>query len=134
MPACRARSCSPCTDRGALQQLRRPSSVSSTWSVPPSSNHSLTWRMIGRGEDAAEHGADRGADDLAGDVVGAAQLAFVLELELAGDRRQRGVDVGDARARPRFARQQRAPLGVGDHVLEQRDRQPLADAGPLVDA
>ena len=41
--------------------------------------------------------ADRGADQVARDLLGAAQLAFVLELELAGDRRQRGVDVGDAR-------------------------------------
>ena len=54
---------------------------------------------VDAGEVAAEDVADRGADDVARDVVGAAQLAFVLELELAGDRRQRGVDVGDARAR-----------------------------------
>ena len=33
----------------------------------------------------------------------------------------------------RFAGEERAPLGVRDDVLEQRDRQPLADAGTLVD-
>ena len=32
------------------------------------------------------------------------------------------------------ARHQRPSFGVGDDVLHRRDRQPLADAGPLVDA
>ena len=59
--------------------------------------------QVGAGEVAVEDVADGRADDVAGDVVGAAQLAFVLELELAGDRRQRGVDVGDARHGDRLA-------------------------------
>ena len=53
-----------------------------------------------------------------GDRVGALQLAFVLELDLAGDRRQRRVDVGDARHDQRLALRQRAALGVRDDVLE----------------
>ena len=51
------------------------------------------------GEVAAKDVPDRRADDVARDVVGAPQLAFVLELELAGHGWQRRVDVGDARAR-----------------------------------
>ena len=80
-----------------------------------------------------EDDADRRANQIARDLLGAAQLAFVLELELAGDRRQRRVEVGDARHDQLLAVRQRAPLGVGDDELERRDRQPLADAGPLVD-
>ena len=69
------------------------------------------------------------------DGLGALQLALVLQLELAGDRRQRGVDVGDARHGDRLRRGiERAPLGVREHVLHHRNRQPLADARALVDA
>src|SRR5262249_49280676 len=48
-------------------------------------------------EHAGEDRAARGADQIARHLLGAAQLALVLELELAGDRWQRRVDVGDAR-------------------------------------
>ena len=70
-------------------------------------------------EHAGEDGADRRADQVARDLLGAAQLALVLELELAGDRRQRRVDVGDARHDERLAVGERAPLGVGDDELER---------------
>ena len=93
----------------------------------------MTCAQVRAGEVAGEDVADRGPDDVARDVVGAAQLALVLQLELAGDRRQRGVDVGHARHGELLAGDQRPALGVRDDVLEQRDRQPLADAGPLVD-
>ena len=89
--------------------------------------------QVGDREVAAEHVADGSPDDVARDVVGAAQFAFVFQLELAGDRRQRRIDVGDARHDDGLAGQQRAPLGVRDDVLEQRDRQALADARSLVD-
>ena len=59
------------------------------------------------------------ADQIARDLLGAAQLAFVLELELAGDRRQRRVDVGDARHDERLAVGERPPLGVRDDELER---------------
>ena len=54
----------------------------------------------------------RGANEIPRDRVGAAQLAFVFQLELAGDRRQRRIDVGDARHDDRLSRRERAPLGV----------------------
>ena len=84
-------------------------------------------------EVAAEDVAHGRPNDVARDVVGAAQLSLVLELELAGDRRQRGVDVGHARHDDLLAREERAALGVRDDVFEQRDGQALADAGSLVD-
>ena len=52
---------------------------------------------VGVGEVLVEDAGDAGADDLADDGVGAAHLAFVLELDLAGDAGERGVDVADAR-------------------------------------
>src|SRR5471032_1080955 len=84
-------------------------------------------------EASREDRADGGADEVAGDLLGAAQLALVLELELAGDRRQRRIEVRHARDDERFAAGERAPLRVRDDELERRDRQPLADARPLVD-
>ena len=89
--------------------------------------------QLDAGEVAGEDIADGAADDVAGDVVGAAELALVFELELAGNGRQRRIDVGDARRDDRLVGADGAPLGARDHVLEQRDRQPLADAGALVD-
>ncbi len=53
--------------------------------------------QVGGAEVGREHLAHRLADQLARHVLGAHQLALVLELELAGERRQRRVDVGDAR-------------------------------------
>ena len=60
----------------------------------------------------------RAANQLARDRVAADELALVLELDLARDRRQRRVDVGDARHDLALARRQRATLGVRDDVLE----------------
>ncbi len=57
----------------------------------------------------------------------------VLELELAGDRRQRGVDVRDPGNDHRLGGEEASALGARDDVFEQRDGQPLADAGALVD-
>ena len=74
------------------------------------------------------------ANQLARDRRPADQLALVLELDLAGDRGQRGVDVGDARHDLGVARDDGAPLGVGDDVLHHRDRHALRHAGALVDA
>jgi hypothetical protein len=58
---------------------------------------------VGVGEVAVEDVGDGGADDLADDGVGALHLAFVLELDLAGDAGERGVDVADPRT-TRFRR------------------------------
>ena len=60
---------------------------------------------------------DGGADDLADDGVGAAHLALVLELDLAGDAGERGVDVADAGDDERFAVKEGAALGVGEDEL-----------------
>ena len=90
-------------------------------------------RRVGPLEVAGEHVRDRRPHQFARHRLGALQLALVLELELAGDRRQRRVDVGDARHRHALAGGQRAPLGVRHDVLEARDRHALADARPLVD-
>ena len=70
----------------------------------------------------------RAAVDVARHGVGAAELAFVLVLELAGDRRQRRVDVGHPRHDRGFAGQQGAALGIRDDVLEPREGQALAHA------
>ena len=66
-------------------------------------------------------------------MVGALHLAFVLQFELAGDRRQRGVDVADARHDHLLVVANRAALGVRNHIFHRRDRQPLAHARALVD-
>src|SRR5713101_4946956 len=84
-------------------------------------------------EHAGEHRADGGTNQVARDLFRAPKLAFILELVLAGDRRQRGVDVGDAQYHERLAMRQRAALGIRDDELERADRKPLADAGSLVD-
>ena len=81
---------------------------------------------------AREDVGDGRADDLPGHVVGAAQLPLVLQLDLTRDRGQRGVDVGDAGDRLGVARDQRPALRVRDDILEARDGQALAHAGPLV--
>ena len=77
--------------------------VSPSCRLPPRSNHSMTCRVSSVREVAVGHVGDGGANQLARDAVGALQLAFVFQLELAGDRRQRGVDVGDARHDRLFA-------------------------------
>ena len=108
--------------------------VSSSGSEPPASNQS-TMRAVSSASSDADKDVGHGrADQLVRDGVGALELALVFELELAGDGRQRRVDVGDARRRRRLARRERAPLGVADDVFQHADRQALAHAGALVDA
>ena len=128
-----------------------PASSSSPWTPRVVAIRSFAGRVVGERQRAAEieplddraridafehpdeHVADRRPDQIARDLLGPAQLAFVLELELAGDRRQRGVDVGHARDDELFAVGERAALRIRDDQLERRDRQALADAGSLVD-
>ena len=83
-------------------------------------------------EPAAEHRADGSANQLAPHGVGPAQLAFVLQLELAGHRRKGRVDVGDA-GRRRFPGRDGAALRVRDHVLQAGDRHSLTDSRAAVD-
>ena len=73
------------------------------------------------------------ANQLARDGVAADELTFVLQLDLAGDSRQRSVDVGDARDDVALTCLNRAPLRVRHDVLENGDRHPLGNPGALVD-
>ncbi len=85
-------------------------------------------------EVAVGDAADGRANQFARDRLGALELALVFHLELARNRRQRGIDVGDAGHRDRFAVHQRPPLGIGDDVLDRGDGQALAHSRSLVDA
>src|ERR1700676_136754 len=89
---------------------------------------------IGFAKAARVDTADGGADKLARDGVGAFELAFVLEFDLAGDGGKRGVNVGDTRDAVRFTQAGGALFGAADHTFEGGDRQTLADARALVDA
>src|SRR5439155_12142319 len=77
--------------------------------------------------------AHRTADQLARHGVAALQLAFVFQLELAGNRGQGSVNIEDARHRHGLFGFERATLGVRNHILEHRDGQALRDTGTLVD-
>ncbi len=61
---------------------------------------------------ALKRAAGGSADQVLGDRLRALQLALVLELELAGDRRQRRVHIGDPRYYGLFFREDGAPLRV----------------------
>src|SRR5690242_3463157 len=76
----------------------------------------------------------RQANQLARDGVAALELALVLQLELAGNRGQRRVNIHHPRNGDRVADRQRPPLGVRNYVFQHRNRQALADSGALVDA
>ena len=90
--------------------------------------HVLALKILG------EHLADGQANQFARHGVATLELALIFKLDLAGDGGKRGIDVKHARHRHRFARHHRAAFGVGAHVFERRNRQPLTDAGTLVDA
>ena len=101
--------------------------------MPPRLNHCSICSVSHAGKVAVVDLADGSADEFAHHRIGAAHLAFVFQLELAGDAGQGGVDVADARHDERFAVHERAPLGVGDDQLHGGDGQALADAAALVD-
>src|SRR6266446_690913 len=82
----------------------------------------------------AEDAADGSANQVAGDGVGAFELAFVFELEFAGDGRKSGVNIGDARDGMFFADAGGALLGVADYAFQRCDWQALADARTAIDA
>ena len=88
----------------ASTQRRRRRSCRDSCSEPPRSNHSTTCFRSRVGEDSPSKTLPTAARTRSrATLVGALQLALVLELELAGHRRQRGVDVGDARHDRRLA-------------------------------
>ena len=58
---------------------------------------------VGVAQVLGEYLADGGANQFAGDGVGALQLAFVFQFQLAGDGGNGGVDIRDARGGVGFA-------------------------------
>src|SRR4029079_6487188 len=72
-------------------------------------------------------------DQLSPDRLRAFQLALIFHPNLAVDRRQRCVDVVDARNGTVFAIRQRASFGVRDDIFHCGDRKPLADTRSFVD-
>ena len=122
--------------------VTRVTATPSTTACPPSAGcrrrrTSRRSRAVSRPSRLAQEDVgDCRPDQLARDHVGAAQLALVFQLELAGDRRQRRVDVGEPRHRRR-ARRSPAPAAPAFDSRRSRSpvmRQALADAGALVDA
>src|SRR5213083_1504200 len=89
---------------------------------------------VGPADPGLERLARGAADQLLGDRLRPLQLALVLQLQLAGDRRQRGVHVRHPWHHGLFLGDDGAPLGVGDDVLEHGDRQALRYAAALVHA
>src|SRR6266478_990524 len=82
----------------------------------------------------AEDAADGSANQLAGDGVGAFELAFVFQFELAGDGRKSGVNIGDARDRIFFADTGGALLGIANDAFQRGDWEALAYSRTAVDA
>ena len=60
---------------------------------------------------------DRSPNQFAAHMIGALHFAFVLEFQLARNRRQGGVDIADAGDHGLFSMPDRAPLRIRDHVL-----------------
>ena len=84
-------------------------------------------------EDFRVNFADRGSDQVAGNRIATLELAFVFQLDLSGDGRQRGIQIEHTRHRSLFPVHKRAALRIGDHVFQHRDRQTLTHAGTFVD-
>ena len=108
--------------------------LSGTFRSPPDLEPLDDRLEIGVAQVLGEDFADGGANQFARDGVGAFQLAFVFEFQLAGDGGNGGVDVGDARGGVGFVVARGALLGAADHGFHAGDGQALADAGALVDA
>ncbi len=87
---------------------------------------------VGAAHPGLERLAGGAADQVLGDRFRALELALVLELQLAGDRGQRGVDVGDAGDHRLFLRGDGAPLGIGHDVFQYADREALGNARTAV--
>src|SRR5262249_6892507 len=85
-------------------------------------------------ETRAEDLAAGFADQLARDAFGADLFAFVFQLDLSGDRGNRGVNIADSGGDYGLVVMQCAPLGVRHDALHHCDRQALADAGAFINA
>ena len=58
-----------------------------------------------------------GPNQFPADMVGALHLTFILQFEFAGNRRQRGVHISNARNNNFFVAPNGPALGVGNHIL-----------------
>src|SRR5262245_35558145 len=85
-------------------------------------------------ETRAEDLATGFADQVARDAFGADLFAFVFQLDLSGDRGDRGVNIADPGSDYGLVVMQCAPLGVRHDALHHCDRQALADAGAFINA
>src|SRR5690348_4488204 len=90
--------------------------------------------QIGVAEILCKGFANGRANQFARDGLGAAQLAFILQLEFSSHRGNRAVNVGDTRNRCFFGVAHGALFGAADRIFEAGNRQALADAGAAVDA
>src|ERR1700675_1907680 len=86
------------------------------------------WLEAGVGKIICKDLANGRADQFPRDVFGAANLAFVLELEFSGHRGNGGIDVGHAGDDGGVAAAQRALLGAAEHVFKGAGGQALGDA------
>ena len=62
-------------------------------------------------------------DQIARNRLRTFQFAFVFQLDLSGNRRYRGIDIGDARNDVILAGHDRAALRIADHILQTGNRQ-----------
>src|SRR6266851_3173288 len=76
----------------------------------------------------------RGLYQITSNVCRASLFTFVFKLDLSGYRREGRIDVANTRDDLTLAGREAAALRIRDNILYGRDRQPLADAGSLVDA
>src|SRR5580704_505815 len=88
---------------------------------------------VGAGEVFVVGLGDRGADQFAAYEVCSFHLALVFEFQLAGDGRERGVDIADAGHYQLFVVAEGAAFGVRDYVLHCGDRQALTYSAAFID-
>src|SRR5581483_2424390 len=81
-----------------------------------------------------ERGVRRPSDEFPRYGLPTDQLPLVLQLDLPGDRRERRIDIGDARYDLVFAHLQRSPFRIGYDVLQHGDRHALRYARASIDS
>src|SRR5438876_4163122 len=82
---------------------------------------------IGRWEILPKHHLNGLANEVPRDRIGTLQLAFILQFEFSGYRRQRGIDIRNSRDNHILTCDERWALGIAEDVFQTRNREPLAD-------
>src|SRR5262249_12985211 len=72
-------------------------------------------------------------DQIPRDRIGTLELPFIFQLDLSGNRRQGGINIGNAWNDLSFPCHNGPPFGIADDILETGNGQPLTHAGTLVD-